>query len=106
MKYVQRKVTTAKSKHTIENFAELKQQFLEDVVTMVCMEEIPPELIVNWDLTRIKIVFSQLQRTNPGGCRVLSCTPTLHQQLHPKCPCRRGTLECRMVFEIPPYLST
>ena len=38
MHYVQRKVTTAKSKHTIENFAELKQQFLEDVVTTVSME--------------------------------------------------------------------
>lgn len=58
MQFVQRKVTTAKSKHTVENFTELKQQFLEDVVTTVSMEGIPPELILNWDQTGIKIVPS------------------------------------------------
>ena len=58
MQFVQRKVTTAKSKYTIENFSELKQQFLQDVVTTVSMEGIPPELILNWDQTGIKIVPS------------------------------------------------
>ena len=58
MKFVQRKVTTAKSTHAIENFAELKQQILEDVVATVCMEGIPPELILSWDQTSIKIVSS------------------------------------------------
>ena len=47
MKFVQRKVTTAKSKHTIADFTRLKEQFLQDVVAMVEMEEIPPELILN-----------------------------------------------------------
>ena len=48
MKFVQRKVTTAKSKHTNTNFTRLKEQFLQDVVATVEMEEIPPELIPNW----------------------------------------------------------
>ena len=52
MKFVQRKATTAKSKHTI---AQLKKLFLADTVTM---GEIPAELILNWDQTGIKIVPS------------------------------------------------
>ena len=56
MNFVQRKVTTAKSKHTIADFNHLKRQFLRDVVTTVELEEIPPELIINWDQTGFKIV--------------------------------------------------
>ena len=55
-KFVQRKATTARSKHTIANFNEQKESFLTDVVTTVTMEEIPPDLILNWDQTGIKIV--------------------------------------------------
>lgn len=58
MKFVQRKVTTAKSKHAVAEFRELKEQFLAEVVATVEMEEIPPELILNWDQTGIKIVPS------------------------------------------------
>ena len=58
MNFVKRKATEAKSKHTVENFAELKQCFLDDVVATVSMEEIPPELILNWDQTGIKLVPS------------------------------------------------
>ena len=56
MKFVHRKATTSKSKHTVANFAELKKAFLADVTTTVTMEEIPPELILNWDQTGIKLV--------------------------------------------------
>ena len=56
MKFVQRKATTAKSKETEANFVERKKLFLADVVATVTMEEIPPELILNWDQTGIKIV--------------------------------------------------
>ena len=38
------------------NFRELKEAFLADVTTAVTMEEIPPELILNWDQTGIKPV--------------------------------------------------
>ena len=58
MNFVKRKATTAKSKHSTEAFAQLKAQFLSNVVTNVTMEEIPAELIINWDQTGIKIVPS------------------------------------------------
>lgn len=56
MKFVQRKATTAKSKETTADFAELKKSFPEDVVSTVTMEEIPAELILNWDQIGIKMV--------------------------------------------------
>ena len=48
----------SKSKHTVAGFAELKKNFLSDVMTTVEMEDIPAELILNWDQTGIKIVPS------------------------------------------------
>ena len=58
MKFVQRKATTAKSKNSDADFAMLKKSFLEDVFTTMMMEEVPPELILNWDQTGIKLVPS------------------------------------------------
>ena len=69
MKFVQRKVTTAKSKHTIVDFAWLKEEFLQDVVATVEMEEIPPELILNWDQTGIKIVPSNTWTMDQLGAK-------------------------------------
>lgn len=58
MKYVQRKSTTAKSKYTVANFAQKRKEFLQDIYDIVAMEEIPPELVLNWDQTGIKLVPS------------------------------------------------
>lgn len=58
MKFRKRKVTTTKSKYSIANFTQLKETFLNDIVATVEMEEIPAELILNWDQTGIKIVPS------------------------------------------------
>ena len=52
MKFVQRKATTAKSKQTDANFAEQKKYLLANVVAAVTMENIPPELIINWGIGR------------------------------------------------------
>ena len=52
-----KKVTTAKSKQNLKNIAQLKKSFL-DVASVVEMEEIPPDLILNWDQTGIKLVPS------------------------------------------------
>ena len=46
MIFVQSKATRAKSKHSVENFAE-KREFLDDLVTTVQLEDIPPELVLN-----------------------------------------------------------
>ena len=56
MNFVVRKATTAKSKYTINNFKEVKSQFLHDIVATVELEEIPAQLILNWDQTGIKII--------------------------------------------------
>ena len=56
MKFVRRKATTSKSKYKPADFAEVKEQFLNDVVSIVTMEEIPPELVLNWDQTGIHLV--------------------------------------------------
>ena len=55
MNFVQRKVSTAKSKHMVAKFAALKRSFLSDFHTTVTMKEIPAELIFNWDQTGIKL---------------------------------------------------
>ena len=47
MKFIQRKATTAKTKDTGVNFADLKKSFLADVVATVTMEDILPDLILN-----------------------------------------------------------
>ena len=56
MKFVRRKATTAKSKYTVDDFDRVKKSFLDEVVTVATMEEVPPELILNWDQTGIRIV--------------------------------------------------
>ena len=38
------------------NFQELKEQYLLDIKAVTVMEEIPPELVINWDHTGISIV--------------------------------------------------
>ena len=58
MGFVQRKPTTSKGKYSLENFRSLKRSFLDDVVATVEIEEIPPELILNWDQTGIQLVPS------------------------------------------------
>ena len=56
MKFVKRKATTAKSKLTVENFAQVKTDFLEKLIAIVEMEKIPPELVLNWNRTGTKLV--------------------------------------------------
>ena len=70
MKFVKRKATTAKSKHSTVDFTRLKQQFLtDDVVTTVEIEEIPAELILNRYQTVTKIVPSSTWTMNAQGSR-------------------------------------
>ena len=41
---------------TVENFEAKKEQFFLDITAIVEMEEIPPQLVFNWDQTGISIV--------------------------------------------------
>ena len=55
MHFVKRKANT-KAKITVENFTELKCNFLSDIQAVVDMEDVPPCLIINWDHTALKYV--------------------------------------------------
>ena len=52
MGFVKRKATS-KAKVTVENLAVLKEEFLQDIRGLVEMEEIPQDLILNWDQTAV-----------------------------------------------------
>ena len=67
--FVKRKASTAKSKHAPEDFARLKKAFLDEVVAVVEMENIPPELILNWDQTGINLVPASAWTMDQLGAR-------------------------------------
>ena len=74
MGFVKRRGTTSKSKSLVEQFDELKVQFLDDVVTTVAVEEIPPELILNWDQTGLNIVPSSSWTMDQRGAKRVELT--------------------------------
>ena len=51
-----RKAATKKPKFTSANFEELKTQFLIDFKAVVTLEDVPEDMIVNWDRTAIKCI--------------------------------------------------
>ena len=55
MNFTKRRANS-KSKVLPSNFSEIKEQFLLDVKAIVVMEEIPKELLINWDQKAIKMV--------------------------------------------------
>ena len=67
MGYVKRKATTSKSKYSLADFEQVKKQFLKEVTETVLMEEIPPELVLNWDQTGINIVPASLWTMDQQG---------------------------------------
>lgn len=56
MKFTRRKATTSKSKTLPQEFAKIKIDFLKEIAAVITIEEIPPELILNWDQTGIHLV--------------------------------------------------
>jgi len=55
MNFTKRKGST-KQKVTVEDFERVKKQFLQDIVDITTMEDIPSRLIFNWDQTGINLV--------------------------------------------------
>ena len=55
MGYVKRRAST-KAKVTVADFDAQKALFLHDVKSIIVMEEIPPQLVINWDHTGINFV--------------------------------------------------
>ena len=55
MNFVKRRGGSTK-KICVTNFPELKEQFLLDIMASVSMEEIPYDLVINWDQTGLHVV--------------------------------------------------
>ena len=110
MNFVQRKVTTAKSKYAIVDFDRVK------TVATVEIEEIPPELILNWDQTGIKIVSSNnwtmdqqgVKRVEIGGAgdkqliTAVFCGSLVGDFLPVQVIYQGKTVRCHPQFEFPP----
>ena len=56
MNFVKRKATTKKSKVTVSNFEEMRSNYLMDIKAIITLEEIPDDIILNWDQTAIKYI--------------------------------------------------
>ena len=57
LRYTKHRGST-KAKILPGNFEEIRDSFLVEVMSVVAMEEIPPELVINWDHTAFKLVPS------------------------------------------------
>ena len=55
MKYVKRKCSNA-GKVSLPNFERIQEVFLADIAAEVLMNDIPDELIINWDQTGLPVV--------------------------------------------------
>ena len=70
MNLVKWKATTKKPKVTVSNFEELRSQYLMDIKAIVTMEEIPDDMVMNWDQTAIKIYIPLSNWTmDKEGCK-------------------------------------
>ena len=55
LNFVKRRGSSA-AKIAVKNFEEVKEQFLLDISAVMEMEDVPPQLVINWDQTGISIV--------------------------------------------------
>ena len=70
MGFVKRKATT-KAKISVEDFEEIKRDYLLDIEVVIAMDEIPMELIINFDQTGIHYVpVSDWTMAEEGAKRV------------------------------------
>jgi len=60
MNSVKQKAPPKKPKLTVVTFEEMNSQFLIDTKGVVTMEDIPQDMVVNWDQTAIKYPTVQL----------------------------------------------
>ena len=73
MGYVKRKCSNA-GKVSVTRFAEIQEAFLADVTAEVVMNEIPDDLIVNWDQTALHFVPTGQWTMHRSGDKVVPIT--------------------------------
>ena len=76
MGYVKRKATT-KASVSVVDFEAKKEQYLYDIHAMIDMEEIPKELVINWDHTGVHHTPSSNWTMAPEGSKRIEVA-TLH----------------------------
>ena len=70
MSFIKRRSSSA-AEVSVTNFVQLKSQFLYDIQSIVEMEDIPSNLIINWDHTTIKYIpVSNWTMADEGSQRV------------------------------------
>lgn len=70
MKYVKRKSSNA-GKVLVNNFIAIKEVFLADIVAEVLMNDIPNDLIINWDHTALKLVPTGQWTMHRAGDKII-----------------------------------
>ena len=60
---------TTKCSISAENFESLREEYLNNVSTTVIMEDIPPEMVLNWDQTGLRIIPSKSWTMEKRGSR-------------------------------------
>ena len=117
MKFVQRQVSTAASKHSGTNFEVAKQQVLRDVTDTVRMEKIPAELALYLDQTGIRIFPSNTWTMEWQGIKHVELSGTKDKRMFTAvfsrslvsdiCPVQliyQGTTaRCHPHYESPPH---
>ena len=73
MQFTKRRANS-KSKVLPSNFDEIKEQFLLDIRSLVVMEDIPKELLINWNQTAMKIVPSSSWMMEKRGTKRVEIT--------------------------------
>ena len=73
MGYVKRKGSNA-GKITVSQFNEIQEEFLADIKAEVVMNDIPNDLIFNWDQTGIQLVPTGQLTMNRAGEKVIAIT--------------------------------
>lgn len=56
MNYTRRKATTKASSTDDTHFLTTKERFLQEIIDVVSMEDIPGELVLNWDQTGLNLI--------------------------------------------------
>ena len=73
MGFIKRRGSTA-MKMTVANFEMIKEQFLFDIQTVVEMENVPMELVFNWDQTGVSIVPGSMWTMELKGSKRVEIT--------------------------------
>ena len=64
----------SKAKILPQDFDLIKEQYLIDIKSIVCMKEIPDQLLINWDQTALKLVLSSNWIMKKRGTKCVEIT--------------------------------